>query len=284
MHTETAPQNFLETIAKRSAGSPALKGDVPKINAWMRKWFTGYSTRYLKKNFHTLRLSCAGMPPDLKDESAVIFLNHSSWWDPLVCLFLSQQFFPQHQSFAPIDAKALEKYKMLGRIGLFGIDQSSWRGAAKFLRTSGTILDAPRSLLWLTPQGRFADARERPLKFQAGLGHLAARNAALKFIPLALDFSFWEERMPEILCRFGSPIRSGEPALHDLPPAKWTAVFETRLAETQDALALESLRRNPADFQILFRSGGGVNWFYDRWRRGMAAWRGDKFNLEHSGK
>ncbi len=284
MHTETAQITLGESVSKRSRNNPSLDPDLPQVNAWMLKWFTKYSTRYLKKHFHALRLSCSGTPPDLHEETSVIYLNHSSWWDPLVCLFLSQQFFPKHHSYAPISAKALEKYKMLGRIGLFGIDQHSHLGAARFLRTSEKILTSPRSLLWLTPQGRFVDSRERPLKFQAGLGHLAARKSALKFIPLALDFSFWEERSPEILCRFGTTIRADDSTLHDFTRVSWTALLEKKLAETQDALALESQRRDLSGFQILFRGSRGVNWFYDRWRRCQAAMRGEKLKLEHGAK
>ena len=47
-------------------------------------------------------------------------------------------------------------------LGVFGVEPKTMRGAREFLRTSRSILARPRTALWITAQGRFADARERP--------------------------------------------------------------------------------------------------------------------------
>jgi hypothetical protein len=101
-------------------------------------------------------------------------------------------------------------------------------------------------------------------------------------VPLALEYAFWEERKPEVLGRFGEveiveqctsrrPARAGD----------WTCHFEEKLARTQDALAAEVRRREPADFRTLLHARSGVGLGYDTWRR-LLAWLGGRpFHSEH---
>jgi 1-acyl-sn-glycerol-3-phosphate acyltransferase len=212
----------------------------------------------------------------------VVYVNHASWWDPLVCLLLQQHCFPGRSAFAPIDATALAQYRFFARLGFFGVEQNHVRGAAQFWRVANELLQRPASILWLTPQGRFADARERPARFRPGLGHLPERGATAAYVPLALEYAFWEERKPEVLGRFGEveiveqctsrrPARAGD----------WTRHFEEKLARTQDALAAEVRRREPADFRTLLHARSGVGLGYDTWRR-LRAWLGGRpFHSEH---
>ena len=60
-----------------------------------------------------------------------------------------------------------------GCLGFFGVDPSTLRGAAEFLRTGEAILSAPQRALWVTAQGEFTDVRTRPLQLKTGVGHLA---------------------------------------------------------------------------------------------------------------
>ncbi len=139
------------------------------------------------RRFHAIRVLRKGQPPRDSSRALVIYLNHASWWDPLVCLYLSRKFFPERMSFAPIDAESLRKYAFFAHIGFYGIEQHSPRGAVTFLRTTSAILDSRSNVVWLTPQGRFMDARERPLRFQRGIGALAMEAPEAVFLPLAVD-------------------------------------------------------------------------------------------------
>ncbi len=257
---------------------------LPPVSAPWLRWFTWYSRRYCRRHFHSLRVSRSGMPPELPTLPLVIYSNHASWWDALVCLVLKDEFFGARTAFAPIDAAMLHRYKFFGRLGFFGVEQNTRRGAIQFLRVSNIILQSPRHLLVLTPQGRFADARERPVRFAAGLGHLAARESLALFVPLAIEYVFWEERLPEILVRFGEPVVAGRRHEPRQRPEAWTGFFERELARTQDALAAESQRRCPEHFETLLRGGAGPGGIYDAWRALKAAWRGESFQKEHGNK
>jgi hypothetical protein len=164
------------------------------------------------------------------------------------------------------------------------VKRGARRGAIHFLRTAAAILKSNESLLAITPQSRFADVRERPLHFEAGLGHLARRVENAIFMPVAAEYVFWEERLPEILVRFGEPmpVRSENSVAFDA--TYWTALFECKLTETQDALAVEAQRRNAGDFRIVLRGGAGQGGIYDCWRALKATMLGNCFRREHGGK
>lgn len=275
-------RSFAQT--KSSTGLPHSK-TLPRISKPLLRWFTWYSRRYLRRHFHSLRVSVRGLPLGGSGLPLVIYSNHASWWDALVGLVLKEEFLSERNGFAPIDAKALEQYGMFRKLGFFGVDQGTRRGAGQFLRTAETILHDPNALLVVTPQGRFADVRERPVRFAAGLGHLARRVERAVFLPMATEFVFWEERLPEILVRFGAPveIKRGEPGVY-FDAKSWTSWLEQKLTATQDALAAEAQRRNPEDFQVVLSGGAGQGGIYDWWRAAKAKLRGEPFRKEHGAK
>ena len=254
--------------------------DLPVVSPILFRWFTSYSRRYLHRHFHSLRVSRAGLPPRDCELPMVVFANHASWWDPLLWLALKSEFFPSRRAFSPIDAEALKRYKILSRLGVFGVEQKTGRGAVQFLRTAEKILRQPGHILALTPQGRFVDPRERPVRFEQGLGHLAARVERVVFVPMASEFVFWEERLPEILVRFGQPISAEE--INDAESG--TVFFQRHLELVQNALATESKRRDPNDFQTILRGRAGQGGIYDWYRAARAKLVGEKFVREHGAK
>ena len=259
-------------------------GRVPAISRPLLRWFTWYSRRYIRQHFHSLRVSLAGLPPDTRGLPLVLYSNHASWWDALVCLVAKQQFFPSHAAFAPMDAAMLKRYKMFSKLGFFGVEQGNRRGAIQFLRTAEAILQSPENILAVTPQSRFADVRERPVQFEAGLGHLAMRIERALFAPVALEYAFWDERLPEILVRFGEPVEVRREHSAAFDAKYWTRLFEQTMTETQDALAIETQRRDGRAFQTVLRGGAGQGGIYDVWQWLNAKLRGEPFRKEHGTK
>jgi len=212
----------------------------------------------------------------------VVYSNHASWWDPLVGLALKAHCYPKRNLFTPMDAVALERYRLFRKLGFFPVEQNSPRGAVQFLRAATAILQSPQSLLAITPQSRFADVRERPVRFEGGLGLLATRVERAMFVPFATEFVFWEERLPEILVRFGETIETG--AGSGMSAAEWTQLFEAKMQANQDALAAEVKRRDPQDFEIILHGGAGQGGVYDWWRAWKARFRGESFQKEHGNR
>ncbi len=256
--------------------------DLPTRWEWLARGFRKYATRYVRRHFHAVRLSKTSAPVPTGAAPLLVVLNHPSWWDPLLCFVLSHLVPEGKEHFAAIDAVAVEKYRFFTKLGFFGVDTSSLRGAANFLRTASAILSAPDRVVWVTAQGRFSDVRVRPLDLQPGVGHTAARLDRGLILPLALEYPFWTERTPEALARFGTPIDVSE------APGRsgkdWTGRIEDALTETLDGLNAEAMTRDPERFTTLRDGRTGVGGVYDLWRRTKSWARGARFDASHGGR
>ena len=254
--------------ANATAGTPRRRATtqvrVPTVHRRMFDVFAWYGRWYLRRHFHAVRLS-GGRPRVAVDQPLIVYCNHPSWWDPMVGILLATQLFRGRHPYAPIDAAMLEQYRFFATLGFFGIQPDSVRGAVTFLRTGEAILQAPDRSLWVTAEGRFTDPRRRPVTLRAGVAHLAARLERGVVLPLALEYAFWTERLPEALCRFGEPI---DIARHrGLSPRAWQVMLESQLQQTMDALAADAQTRDPRRFEPLLSGKAGVSLVYDAWRR-----------------
>jgi 1-acyl-sn-glycerol-3-phosphate acyltransferase len=233
-------------------------------------WLFGFVVRsYFRRHFravmlqHGERLANATGP-------IIVYANHSSWWDPMVSTLLAQRLLPGRTHFAPMDAAALQQYPVLRKIGIFPVEMNSARGAAQFLRTSQAILQptdgSSGGVIWITPQGRFADPRT-PLAFKPGLGALATRIPGLTILPLAIEYTFWDERLPETLLRFGEPLHLRE----GVSSEDATATLAAALEQTMRALAADVQARDARAFRTLLRGGRGTGGLYALGRN-LRAW------------
>lgn len=260
---------------------------VPPVSPFLWGWFTWYARRHLRRHFHTVRLDRAGHDPAsiataaAPDVPLVFYMNHPSWWDPLVALSLADRFWPARRHYGPIDARMLEKYAFFRKLGFFGVEPDSPRGAAAFLKTSAAVLAGRNACLWVTAEGEFADVRRRPLRLKPGLAHLARRMTRGLLVPLAIEYGYWTESKPEALVRFGTPL----PAMgrgHSV--AEWNDLLACRLGAEMDGLAASAAARDPARFRSLLGGGGGgggTSAFYDSWRWLRAKAAGRAFHRGH---
>ncbi len=187
---------------------------VPPVADWFQNGFHRFLRSYLRKHFHTVAISKAGWQPGSfsagkamsADEPLIVYGNHPAWWDPLIAHFVNRHCFAPRQFYAPIDASALKKYRVFAKLGFYGIDLSTFSGAAEFLKQSQAILAAPRTAIWLTPEGRFVDCRDHSAELMPGLSHLCSKMKAGRVVAMALEYTFMQERKPECLFRFSEPI------------------------------------------------------------------------------
>ena len=217
------------------------------------------------------------MPRVSEGRPVIVCSNHPGWWDPALLILLQDTTMPERIGFGPMDEAALNRYAVLRKMGIFGIDPASRAGAAAFLQNGLRILSDPRAVLWVTAEGTFTDARIRPVRLRAGIAHLARRVPQAIVLPLALEYVFWNERFPVALAHFGAPLQA-DPARN---VAGWTSMLEQSLEAAMNALATESLSRDPARFHQLLRGRAGVGGIYDLWRHAIAVARGRRFDAHH---
>lgn len=276
---------------------------IPEISRPLLGGFQWFVRRYLRKHFHAVALNTQQLASvDLSPTDAmVVYANHASWWDPLTAVYMAESVFPQFRMYAPIDSRALAKYRMFAKLGFYPVEQDSRRGAAAFLATSRAILTHPAASIWMTPEGRFADPRDTSGELMPGLAHLAAQlsrqvetvdsHPRVWFVPAAVEYAFWEERQPELLVWFGKPIAIGaqrEPRASQpdggQEKSQWQTLLTTRLRQAQVELAQASIARLSTQFRVVLGGRSGSFIVYDVWRKITGALVGKKVSLDHGNK
>lgn len=227
------------------------------------------------RRFSAVRCSRSEIPERHVGRPLVIYTNHPSWWDPALFMLVSPKLFPGRLGFGPMEAAQLQRYGLFKKFGVFGVAAGA-RGAAAFLRVARQGLSEARAIMWITAEGAFRDPRVRPVSLRPGIAHLARHTPDTVFLPMAMDYVFWNESRPEALLRFGAPVH-----LAGLSVAEAQIVLEAALTETMEGLAEEASTRDAARFVTLLNGSAGTGIVYDTWRRLRALARGQNFSARH---
>jgi 1-acyl-sn-glycerol-3-phosphate acyltransferase len=252
--------------------------DVPAISGMALRLFRHIVRRYFQRHFRAVLAQHAERLRGL-DGPLIVYTNHASWWDPMVAVLLAELLLPERKHYGPMDAVPLARYGILRRMGVFPVALDSVRGAAQFLRVSEAILRSG-GVLWMTPQGRFADVRERPLSLKSGLATLALRVPQARLVPVAIEYTFWDERLPETLLRVGMPVRIDAALKKDAASELLAQALEHEMCELQDA----ALTRDPLRFQALIEGARGTGGMYALGKRLRAVLRGRSFSEGESAR
>jgi 1-acyl-sn-glycerol-3-phosphate acyltransferase len=245
----------------------------------LHRVFVRIFRRFFAKHMRALRLARWGEPQAAEGRPLIVFANHPSWWDGVAFVLLAETLFPGRRQFVPMDAAALARYAFFKRLGVFGVEQQSPRGAIAFLTQSKALLKTPGHMLWINAPGRFQDVRERPVFIAPGLLRLPDLAPDAVFLPLALEMPFWTERKAELLAAFGEPLDAA--TLAALPREARREAFAKALTTTMDRLAADAIARDPARFRVLEQGKEGMGGIYQFWQRVKALATGQRFDPRH---
>lgn len=250
-------------------------------NAFSRilNWgFRRYVRRFIRRNFNAVRVAGQTHVEQLPTGPVVCFLNHPGWWDPMTVVLMTDLLFPRRSFHAPMDAGALRHYPILERLGFFAVARDSVSGAKEFLKHSRQVLNSPDSVLWVTPTGHFHDIRN-PAPFMHGLSYLVDSSFEGSLLTMAVEYTFWNERCPELLVEFAAPVNC---SMLPVDREMRTLVLQESLARTQQSLAQRAIARDASAFSTLTLGYAGVGGIYQLLQR-MAVWlRGQRFQERHS--
>lgn len=256
---------------------------IPVSQKWLVDGFCWYARGMVRKQFSSFgwatEAELSGIDPNA---SLVVCTNHASWWDPIVAMLLRHALMPERTFYAPIDAEQLENYAVLKKMGFYGVQLQSFAGAQQFLSTSKAILSRPNTSIWITPEGRFCDVRDLSQPLMPGLAHLASKVENTVFLPLAMEYPFWDDARPHIFIRFGTPVSVDIGSLKS--KAEWNEIILQQFRWNQKQLADLVIRRDAREFGYLIASRPQrLNW-YD-FARSWASWvRGRRFDPRHSAR
>ena len=256
------------------------QGKLPTSTKWLVDGFCWYIQRMVAKQFISFGVQKELFDAKPIDDASPIiaYANHASWWDPITAMLLQRAYFANRTFYAPIDADALENYRIMAKLGFYGVRMQSFDGASEFLSVTKSILETKQVTIWITPEGQFADARDHSVPLMPGLSHLASKFPDVKFVPVAFEYAFWNERRPQIFARMGAPVSSPTP----LSKSDWNQLLTEQLRQTQCELAASVKARDSAAFTYLIASRPVRQSWYD-YGRSWSAWlRGKPFDPRHS--
>ena len=253
----------------------------PKSSKWLVDGFCWYSRGLLRKQFQSMGfLGTEKLKSIPEHHSTIVFANHASWWDPIVAMMCQSHYMSKRTLFAPIDAEQLETYAVLKKMGFYGVRLQSFSGAHQFLETSNKLLANPSTSIWITPEGRFCDVRDHEQPLMPGLAHLVSKLNHTTVIPLALEYSFWDDSRPHVFGQFGDHINCEQAELDGKSACK--ELLTSALRKTQRELASAVIKRDPHSFNYLLSSHAKRLSWYD-FARKWAAWlKGRSFDPRHS--
>lgn len=266
----------MTAVAEREQEDPvALRSER------MMRFFDVAFTRTFAGSFQALRVPERAMPDYAPARPLVLLANHPSWWDGVMFMLLLRRLFPGRPCFFPIDAAALEKYRFMKKLGCFGVEQDSARGAVRFLRTAKGVLEGERShMLWMNAPGRFSDIRERPVPLAAGAVRLAEHAPPDALIgTLAFEYTHWTEKRGEALAAFGPAVEARELAAMARGPREER--LRAMLTATMDGLAEDAVTRDPTRFRTVVAGKEGMGGLYGAFQYAKAWARGERHDPRH---
>jgi hypothetical protein len=264
-----------QRATRDAAAAPIIAARSQRWHSFFHYAFSGFTGRKLR----AVRVTHWGVPDFDPARSHVVFANHPSWWDGVAFMLLQTTFAAGREVYTPMDAAALEKYAFMKRLGVFGIQQDSARGAIAFLRIAEGVLASPTRMLWMNAPGRFCDVRERPVPIAPGVIRLPEIAPGAVFHPLALDYPFWSESRPEMLAAFGEPIDGASLAALDRDSR--AEALRHALTATMDRLAADATARDATRFRTIAAGREGMGGIYGRWKHLRAILSGKPFDGRH---
>ena len=167
------------------------------------RWFQRHATGRIRSSFSALHVrGLSGLRQAADEAPLLLIANHSSWWDSLLALWLSQGELPAADAYGMMDASNLKRLRFFRWIGCFGVDLSSRRDGARAARYALDLLTAPNRMLWVFPQGA-EQPSHLPLRFMPGAAGIAKRAPCVRVIPVAFSYVFAHDEQPHAYISIG---------------------------------------------------------------------------------
>lgn len=227
-------------------------------NELFRALFVRDAARRLERSFEGVYVrGAAAARATVAAHPVVCVANHVSWWDALVALVVTERVLGA-DGYALMDADNLVKLPFFAMVGAIGLERTSAMDGARAMRHAASLLDRPRRLVWVFPQGRERAAALRPLGFEGGAASIAMLVPAARVIAVALRYEPSATPLPRLFIDIGAAMPADlddDRALSD-PSAKKVnkkgrgvaravevqeRAVESLLADSADALVREDL-------------------------------------------
>ena len=136
----------------------------PRKNDFISKCYAWYFGYIFKKDFSKLSYTKLA----IKDDEAVLVLaNRFSWWDGFMLFQLNKKVFKK-QFNVLVTSSDYQQIKYLKYFGAFA-PESKGKDVMSTLQYAGALLDDPKNLVLIFPQGKIRSSHSRSISFEKGV-------------------------------------------------------------------------------------------------------------------
>ncbi|MEM6298451.1 MAG: lysophospholipid acyltransferase family protein [Bacteroidota bacterium] len=167
----------------------------PRYNRTYQCFWSWYFRHIIRSDFAAMNVFNA---PELEaDKSVLLLQNHISWWDGFWAYRMNDLHF-KRQFHVMMLEEELRPRKFLTYAGAFSIQKNS-RSMVESLNFCGQLLQNPKNLLLLFPQGEIESAQTPSLAFGSGVQRVVKKSAdAAQVILSACFVDYFSERKPTL--------------------------------------------------------------------------------------
>ena len=219
---------------------------VAQKSPFFNAWFSRHARTRLCRTFQEVRVwGLDEARVALQASPALIVANHTSWWDPMIAIALSNHAF-QADAYAMMDAENLTRLPFFAKVGAFGVNLGEPADGARSIRYAAKLLDTANKAVWIFPQGEERPADE-PLSFRPGSSEIARVAKRAVVLPVAIRYVFAETEKPYAYVSIGAAFS----ASRDVNLGR-----EEQEARVQQEISRidEAVRRKDQTFTALFQS------------------------------
>lgn len=191
-------------------------------------WLFGWIVTWLfHRHFSKVHVDLNYTPT--QGTQTLYYLNHTSWWDGLIPLYLKQRYLHQ-PSRAMMEDRQMRQYRFFRWIGAFSVHLHDPRAAIPSLRYAVESLKRPGSCLFIYPEGAISPPSDSLPTFKNGIGWIVhntrRERLALDVVPVSVFIHTMRRSKPECHIRVGTPVDPGllnPEAVHGEGTGKTTA-------------------------------------------------------------
>ena len=178
-----------------------------KKNLLFERIFSLYNRNLFKRRFNSLRI--CGVSNLLNNDlnyPMIIYCNHSSWWDGLAALLISET--ARFDSFFMMEEKQLKKLFLFRRLGAFSVVRENPRQSVKSINYAANLLkEKSDRTIWIFPQGEILPNDVRPIFFYNGISRIIEKTGNCVVIPAAFRYEFLGAFKPDVFVEVGNKMQ-----------------------------------------------------------------------------
>ncbi|MDN3587032.1 1-acyl-sn-glycerol-3-phosphate acyltransferase [Pedobacter aquatilis] len=166
----------------------------PKKNNIIYRFFSWYIKFIIKKDFHAFRYDTLLLK---EDSSVLVLANHFSWWDGFFIFYLNKLIFKKNFHVL-VNAENYAKVRFLKYLGAFAASNSG-KDVLETLSYAGELLNDPKNLVLVFPQGKLHSNHAPDINFEKGVMQMInSSNKKINIIFAATFIDYFAERKPSV--------------------------------------------------------------------------------------